>query len=595
MFVQQRDINTLLIDSWSDIEDEEIKKASVILLVYDVNNNETKRRLDSYWLPKLTELTADKWIPIILVGNKIDIRPNHFDNELEGLITPLIMKFKQIEMGIEWSAKAYLKLIDVIFWAQRAVLFPIAPLQDPITKELMPDFEKALLRIFRMCDKDCDGYLDELEIADINSTVFSTELQSTHIEGLKQFLAQECGEDKYSREDIKKGINFEAFKYLQTIYIKQMKLQMWWMLLEHFGYDENLRVFSKHLVQPQVKHQEAEEKWEGVELTYETVKYLSDLYDNYCNQDGNMYQNDVETLFMTYPKGTPWNIENETKVDNHGWVDKKNWIGLWQKEFSIDYEKAYEMMIYLGYINSFGETIQPKINTRIRSIQKPSKSCVFNWYVVGYSSVGKTSFLEMLVKQKFDEEEKGEYDKINWVVSSIQNNQIDRYLILTKIDHDNIDDTFNDDRMVRYWDCICIMYDGSDASAQYIKDISLKLPNHIPKVVIRAKFDLPSRNLDVPVQEIAEEVKTSQFIEISNKSLPKTKEAVDLILDTAINPSKGLEKSVVEKLSEEFAIQKNREKNKILLLSFSGIVVTSALAYASYKKGWIQGLFKLLQ
>ena len=90
------------------------------------------------------------------------------------------------------------------------------------------------------------------------------------------------------------------------------------MLLEHFGYDENLRVFSKHLVQPQVKHQEAEEKWEGVELTYETVKYLSDLYDNYCNQDGNMYQNDVETLFMTYPKGTPWNIENETKVDNHG-------------------------------------------------------------------------------------------------------------------------------------------------------------------------------------------------------------------------------------------------------------------------------------
>ena len=90
----------------------------------------------------------------------------------------------------------------------------------------MPDFEKALLRIFRMCDKDCDGYLDELEIADINSTVFSTELQSTHIEGLKQFLAQECGEDKYSREDIKKGINFEAFKYLQTIYIKQMKLQM---------------------------------------------------------------------------------------------------------------------------------------------------------------------------------------------------------------------------------------------------------------------------------------------------------------------------------------------------------------------------------
>lgn len=188
MFVQYKDINTLVLDSGVDTTDEEIQKASVILLVYDVTVQDTKHRLDQYWLPKISEINEE--IPVILVGNKVDMRPIHFENDLESLITPLVMKYKQVEMGIECSAKAYLKLIDVIFCAQRAVLFPIAPLQDPITKELTPDYEKALQRIFRICDRDCDGYLDEGEISDMQASVFNGDLQPCHIEGLKEFLRQ---------------------------------------------------------------------------------------------------------------------------------------------------------------------------------------------------------------------------------------------------------------------------------------------------------------------------------------------------------------------------------------------------------------------
>lgn len=43
-------------------------------------------------------------------------------------------------------------------------MFPISPLFDSHKKELKPEYEKALLRIFRICDKDQDGYLNDYEL-----------------------------------------------------------------------------------------------------------------------------------------------------------------------------------------------------------------------------------------------------------------------------------------------------------------------------------------------------------------------------------------------------------------------------------------------
>jgi hypothetical protein len=79
--------------------DNENSKISVVLLVYDVMNQESKLRLENYWLPKITE--ANEEVPIIIVGNKVDLRPSHFEDDLESIITPLIMKYRQVEMGIE--------------------------------------------------------------------------------------------------------------------------------------------------------------------------------------------------------------------------------------------------------------------------------------------------------------------------------------------------------------------------------------------------------------------------------------------------------------------------------------------------------------
>lgn len=43
-------------------------------MVYDVNNEETIDRISTYWLPIIrSTLGEDHKVPVILVGNKIDL------------------------------------------------------------------------------------------------------------------------------------------------------------------------------------------------------------------------------------------------------------------------------------------------------------------------------------------------------------------------------------------------------------------------------------------------------------------------------------------------------------------------------------------
>ena len=59
-------------------------------------------------------------------------------------------------------------------------------------KTLTQDYERALLRIFRICDKDMDGLLNDFELMEFQTEVFKAELQKKHITALKEVLRSEC-------------------------------------------------------------------------------------------------------------------------------------------------------------------------------------------------------------------------------------------------------------------------------------------------------------------------------------------------------------------------------------------------------------------
>lgn len=52
---------------------EQIKRASVICVVYAVDEEETLERVSSYWMPLIRQNHPDVHCPVVLVGNKIDL------------------------------------------------------------------------------------------------------------------------------------------------------------------------------------------------------------------------------------------------------------------------------------------------------------------------------------------------------------------------------------------------------------------------------------------------------------------------------------------------------------------------------------------
>jgi Ras family protein T1 len=104
---------------------------------------------------------------VILVGNKLDKKELEMNNKemeyinVRNIVKSLVKKYRQVQMGFECSAYYDRNVKKVLNAAQRAVLYPLAPLYDLNSKELTPKFKKAIMRIFRILDKDLDGKLTD--------------------------------------------------------------------------------------------------------------------------------------------------------------------------------------------------------------------------------------------------------------------------------------------------------------------------------------------------------------------------------------------------------------------------------------------------
>ena len=73
--------------------ESEIRKAHVICVVYSIENASSFDRIPTYWLPYFRQLGVN--VPVILIGNKIDLRGGEVTNEaLEEEIVPIMNEFK---------------------------------------------------------------------------------------------------------------------------------------------------------------------------------------------------------------------------------------------------------------------------------------------------------------------------------------------------------------------------------------------------------------------------------------------------------------------------------------------------------------------
>ncbi|KAJ3239371.1 ERMES complex Ca(2+)-binding regulatory GTPase gem1 [Chytriomyces hyalinus] len=478
---------TRIVDSSARPEDRdqleaEIRKADVICIVYAVDDQPTFNRVSEYWLPYIRKLGRN--VPIVLVGNKIDLRGSDYTNEsLEAQIAPIMNEFKEVETCVECSAKQPLNISEVFYFAQKAVLHPTAPLYDSREHTLKVACIDALRRIFRLCDLDKNGALDDEEINEFQSKCFGTPLQRQELESVKQVVreAEPEGVNEFGLTEI-------GFLHLHTVFIQRGRLETTWTVLRQFGYGDDLSLKEEFLwpafqVPPEC----------SVELSPDGYQFFTDLFQIFDqDNDGALKTEELATLFSTSP-GNPWISTGfpETTITNESnSVTLQGFLAQWSMTTLLDYRTTLAYLAYLGYRGD--RTSALKVTRPKKVDRKRGKVLrnVFSCYVLGAVGSGKTSLLKGFINRPYSDTYSGT-DKPYNVVNSIEIGGSEKYLVMQEFGANYETEILTNRKKLDTCDVILFVYDSGDVNSfAHVANLRNRYDlSHIPCVFVATKSD----------------------------------------------------------------------------------------------------------
>lgn len=219
---------------------EEIIKANVVCVVYDVTVEESLERIQSYWLPLIRQASEEDSAakPVIIVGNKSDLT----DGSTMDTVLPIMNDYTEVETCVECSAKELKNISELFYYAQKAVLHPTAPLFSADSKELKPLCQAALSRIFKISDTDNDGLLNDKELNDFQNRCFNTPLQGPGLQDVKNVVRKNVPDGL--RDD---GLTLQGFLFLHKLFIQRGRHETTWTVLRKFGYGDDLKLREEYL------------------------------------------------------------------------------------------------------------------------------------------------------------------------------------------------------------------------------------------------------------------------------------------------------------------------------------------------------------
>ena len=245
---------------------KEIERANVICLVYAMDDDISKEKLKTYWLPKIHEVhdssllspsnscstlepnseassnTVKTKQPILIVANKNDSdNRNNLLNDPQ--ISQLIAAYSQIETCIQCSAKNLKNVPEVFYYAQKSVLYPTSPIYDLENKKLTSQCVKCLTRIFKLCDADNDGLLNDKELKQFQLKCFGVHLNVSSLQEVKALLNNN---NEINDKLINNEVTLNGFLYLNTLFVIKGRHETLWIVLKKFGYDRNLAMSREY-------------------------------------------------------------------------------------------------------------------------------------------------------------------------------------------------------------------------------------------------------------------------------------------------------------------------------------------------------------
>ncbi|XP_067044575.1 mitochondrial Rho GTPase 1-A-like isoform X2 [Acropora muricata] len=459
---------------------DEIIKANVVCVVFDVMVEETLERITSYWLPLIRQAAEedDTAKPVIIVGNKSDLS----DGSVIDTILPIMNDFSEVETCVECSARELKNISEMFYYAQKAVLHPTAPLFSADSKELKPLCKAALSRIFKISDVNNDGLLSDKELNDFQNRCFNTPLQGQGLQDVKNVVRKNVPTGLRNN-----GLTLEGFLFLHKLFIQKGRHETTWTVLRKFGYGDDLKLREEYFC-PAIDMGTDQ----TVELSDAGYQFLIDLFHKH-DKDGDeaLSEEELEEVFSTCPS-MPWGEDVITSVERNtnGWITLQGFLAQWTLTTFLDYTRT------LVYLASFGYTHQenePSLSTAVTvtrsktvDLQKKQTSrSVFQCYVFGPPGVGKTAFLQAFLGRTLAPGD-SERNVPSYAINLLEVNRQEKYLVLREIEWESSGFLLHDRRC----DVACFIYDSTNASSfAEVVQLREKLPKTVPCLLVAGKSE----------------------------------------------------------------------------------------------------------
>uniref|UniRef100_A0A0E0CA66 Mitochondrial Rho GTPase n=1 Tax=Oryza meridionalis TaxID=40149 RepID=A0A0E0CA66_9ORYZ len=462
----------------------ECQSADVVVLTYACDQPATLERLSSFWFPELRRLQA----PVIVVGCKLDLRGEE-QGTLDAVMAPIMVAFREIETCIECSALRQILVYEVFYYAQKAVLYPTAPLFDQEAQMLKLRCMRALKRIFILCDHDRDGALSDVELNDFQVICFNAPLQPNEIIGVKRTIQEKLAEGVNEN-----GLTLTGFLFLHTLIIGNGKLETTWTVLRKFGYDNELKLRDDLI--PAIKRAPDQ----TLELTSKVIDFLRGIFNMFdTDNDGALQPAEINDLFSTAPEN-PWSshlYENCAENNVLGGLSFEGFISKWTLMTLIHPSNSFANLIYVGYPGDFDSAFTTTRKRRVDRKKKQTQRNVFQCYVFGPRHAGKTSLLQSFLKRQPSDAPpvNGEQFAANTVELP---DGTRKTLVMREISEGDVGPLLSDKESLAPCDVAVIVYDsGDEVSWQRARELLVQVATRgkntgyeVPCLIVAAKDDL---------------------------------------------------------------------------------------------------------
>lgn len=469
---------------------KELRKCNVILLVY--SDHYSYERVALFWMPHFRSLGVN--VPVVLCANKSDLAVNGSTTQIvEEEMLPVMAEFKEIDSCIRSSAREHYNVNEAFFLCQKAVTHPIAPLFDSKESTLKPAAVSALQRVFYLCDKDQDGYLNDIEISDFQMKCFDKPLSAEDLTHIKDTIR------RVSNHVSEAGIDSQGFLLLNKMYAEKGRHETVWVILRAFQYTDNLSLQESFL------HPKFEvPPFASAELSPSGYRFFVDLFlTSDKDNDGGLNEVELASLFAPTPGlPTSWtddSFPSSIVRNDAGHITLQGWLAQWSMTTFTSPKTTLEYLAYLGYESP--DRSNPSTTAALK-LTKPRKRRrrpgrvgrnVVLCHIVGASGSGKSSLLDAFLSRPFNPT----YNPTIQPRTAVNTVELPGgkqcYLILDELGELEPALLDNQTKLLDQCDVIAYTYDSSDPdSFAYIPTLRSKYPHldDIPSLYIALKADL---------------------------------------------------------------------------------------------------------